>query len=125
MTEFDDDPTCAASGAGCNFVYMERFKSWGCSYGGRDATEAETLELNMPTKNAPVQLTLDDVSTRINSICADYLADAKSAKTKYETRLSEFSDAIDASPDLDKDAIGKIVFGRVKRLLAEVAEAVG
>ncbi|NTI22351.1 hypothetical protein G6M87_10830 [Rhizobium rhizogenes] len=81
------------------------------------------IEMEIPSPAQPI--TLDDVSTRINAICDDYLADAKNAKTKYETQLQTFANDIDASPDLDKDAAGSIVLGRIKKLLHEVAEAVG
>lgn len=39
------DPTCAASGAGCDFIYTPRFDLYGCRYCGRDAAPEEDKEL--------------------------------------------------------------------------------
>lgn len=41
----ETDETCAASGAGCDLIYMQKFDSYGCNYCGRDATPAEDKQL--------------------------------------------------------------------------------
>jgi hypothetical protein len=73
--------------------------------------------------NAP--LTLDDVSSRINTICADYIEAAQRVKTSYETAIDTLSAAIDASPDLDKDAVASIVLGRIKKMMTEAQAVFG
>ncbi|ATS92150.1 hypothetical protein HMSP1_10 [Sinorhizobium phage HMSP1-Susan] len=62
LHEESADPTCAASGAGCNFVYMNRFKKWGCEYCGRDATEDEMKHLNPPAEAIPAGYTFDPMT---------------------------------------------------------------
>jgi hypothetical protein len=68
-------------------------------------------------------ITFDQLSQRINTICDDFVKEAKECKQKYDSDLDDLKAAIDASPDLDQDAAISIVFGRVKRMMTEAAEA--
>lgn len=70
-------------------------------------------------------ITLDQLSQRINTICEDFIKEALESKQKYDNDLDALKAAIDASPDLDQDAAISIVFGRVKRMMVETAEAIG
>jgi hypothetical protein len=69
-------------------------------------------------------LTLDDVSKRIDAICEAHLERCKKAHTIYSAELDSLADAVEASPDINQNAVGLIVLGRVKTLMAEVAEAI-
>lgn len=74
-------------------------------------------------KAAP--LTLDDVSKRINAICEAYLERCIAAHAVYIAELEALGTAVDASPDINQNAVGLIVLGRVKELMADVSKAIG
>ncbi|TDW21097.1 hypothetical protein EV128_12266 [Rhizobium azibense] len=73
----------------------------------------------------PTIKTLDEVASRIKAICDEFVADTVRCKTNYDAKLEALSAEIEASPDLDQDAVGSIVFGQLKKMMAEVAKAVG
>lgn len=64
-----NDPTCAASGAGCDFTYTPRFDLYGCRYCGRDATPEE--DKIMRTIDAPEPSTVMPPINRINRTDVD------------------------------------------------------
>lgn len=66
-------------------------------------------------------LTLDDVAARINTICDNHLEAMKNAKQALETQMDALAAAVDASPALDQDTVGAIIFGRVNKLMKDVA----
>lgn len=70
-------------------------------------------------------LTLDDVSKRVNTIMTDYVEQAKRVKDSYETALDALAADVEASPDLDKEAVNSIIFGRMKKMLTEAAQVFG
>lgn len=68
------------------------------------------------------QITLDDVSKRIDKICTDYFENVKRVKAYYDTGLEALSADLDASAELDQDAAISIVMGRCKRMLSEMSQ---
>jgi predicted AAA+ superfamily ATPase len=72
-----------------------------------------------------VTVTLDDVSKRIDAICEAHLERCTTAQAAYSADLDALAAAVEASPDINQNAVGMIVLGRVKTLMAEVARAIG
>lgn len=66
-------------------------------------------------------LTLDDLAQRMNATCDEYVEAMVRAKARYETNVAILCEAIDASPDLDKNAAGSIVLGSVKKMMTDAA----
>ncbi len=120
---------CAASGAGCHMVHTKRFDQWICEYCGREETESEKAEvakLSTDTVDVPPEpVTLDDVSRRIDAICEAHLERCKTAQAAYSDDLDALAAAVEASPDINQNAVGLIVLGRVKTLMTEVEKAIG
>lgn len=73
----------------------------------------------------PGPVTLDDVSKRIDAICEAHLERCKTAQAAYSAELDALAAAVEASPDINQNAVGMIVIGRVKTLMTEVAQAIG
>lgn len=70
-------------------------------------------------------LTLDDVSKRINAICEAHLERCNAAQATYESEIEALSVAVEASPDIDQNAVGLIVLGRVNAMVTEISKAIG
>lgn len=69
-------------------------------------------------------LTLDDVSRRINEICFSHVENAKRFQEVYASALEKLADDVEASADIDKNAVASIVMGRVNTMVKELSEAV-
>lgn len=70
-------------------------------------------------------LTLDDVSKRIKKICDDYLTEATRVKAHFDKSLGVLAAEVEASPDLDQNAVGALVMSEMHRMMKNVAEAMG
>lgn len=89
--------------------------------------EYRTSLIDEPVNAEPIRqpLTLDDVSQRINTICNDYVKQVVILKAGYGSAVDALAEAVEASPDIDQDAVVSIVLGRVKAMMTEIAEVVG
>ncbi|WP_085044358.1 hypothetical protein [Ensifer aridi] len=72
-----------------------------------------------------VTITLDEVAKRTDAVCTEYVDDMKRVKASFEEKFAAIAAAIDASPDLDKDATASIVLGRIKKMIGDAAAVLG
>lgn len=93
----------------------------------RDFIESVREEVGPSPVGAPIRqpLTLDDVSKRIKTICDDYLTEAIRVKAHFDQSLDVLASDVEASPDLDQNAVGALVMSEVHRMMENVAKAVG
>lgn len=64
-------------------------------------------------------MTLDDLTRRINEICAANVEAAKVAEIQFNMSIEALAKAIDAA-DVDKVAAASIVMGRVNSMAKEL-----
>lgn len=69
-------------------------------------------------------LTLEDVTHQINDICDEYVTAVRRTKESFERNLDALGQAVDASPDIDQNAVGSIIMGRVNQMMRDAAEVI-
>lgn len=70
-------------------------------------------------------VTLNDVSVMINAACEEFIMGAVDLRNALDANIKALADAVDATPDIDKDAVASIVMGRIKRMMAEAQTVLG
>lgn len=72
-----------------------------------------------------VTVTLDYVSKRINQICTDHVERSKVLIAQFETEAGALAEAVEASSDIDQNAVALIVLGRVNVMAKELERLAG